>query len=117
MGKDMKNGQNKKKKNTFFGCKDFFVMEKWNQRNTLIQSIFGILDCENGKLPLRLLPEAALTNWIAESIVVFTSLASPIFGQTSTKSNPRRRPLSKTLSIILMPSRSDKPPGTVIEKW
>lgn len=84
--------------------------------NKLIQFLGKSVGID-GKLPLRRLPMAAVINWMAESTVVFTSFASPTFGHTSTTSKPRRRPLSKTLSIIRVPSRSVKPPGTVWKGW
>lgn len=91
-----------------------FISDEGKTFGNRMFQFLGKYSCVGGRLPLRLFPVAALISWMAESTVVFRSLASPIFGQTSTTSKPQSRPVLKTLSIIRMPSRSVKPPATAI---
>lgn len=66
-----------------------------------------------GKLPDLWLPQAVFNRQTAESSVRFTSVKLPMPGFTSHKSMAAKRPVSYSVSIIVVPSRTVNPPATV----
>lgn len=95
----------------------FVCLYEWSGVYSLSYFEFelGISLISRGRFPLLLVPQAAFSIAMADSMVRLASASVPISGFTSTISIPVKRPVSNIVSTAPIPSRSVKPPGT--EEW